>query len=521
MKRLLIGFLVLAAISAHAQQKVIRLYNGAAPGSEKWTWDEKQLDSNAWHTPIVYNISHPTLTVFAADKAINTGTAVIVCPGGGFHALSINSEGNDVAKWLSQKGVTAFVLKYRLAHSLTDNPVTEMSSKPAKQMQEENKEVIPMGIADTRRAIAYVRAHAAEYGVSPLRIVIIGFSAGGTMAASSAYNYTPENKPDYVAPIYAYIPPELQGTIAADAPPMFIVAASNDQLGLAPHSVDLYNKWIASKHSAELHMYAQGGHGFGMKVQGLPTDHWIERFGDWLGLEGLLKPVDPKVAAWLAELDRRKKDSEDMPHKDWAFLKKYDSDNGKVPPPAPGEKRVVFMGNSITEFWKVNDPAFFTGRHYYNRGISGQTTPQMLVRFREDVINLKPKVVVILAGINDIAENTGPNKLENIFGNIVSMAQLAKGAHIKVVLCSVVPSNKLPWRPSIIPTEAVGQLNVMIKDYCAKNNIVYLDYFSPMADADRGLPKSLSADGVHPNLAGYKIMEPLAEKAIDAALKRK
>jgi lysophospholipase L1-like esterase len=360
-----------------------------------------------------------------------------------------------------------------------------------------------------------VRQHAAEYGISPSRIVIIGFSAGGTMAASSAYNYTPENKPDYVAPIYAYMPPALQGTIAADAPPMFLAAASDDGFGLAPHSVDLYNKWLASKHSAELHLYAKGNHGFGMRKQNLPTDGWIDRFGDWLGLQGLLKPIDPKIAAAIEKAAFLRS------QQDWPNIRKYAEDNSKVPPPAPNEKRVVFMGNSITEFWKAYDSTFFTSRNYYNRGISGQTSPQMLVRFREDVINLKPAVVVILAGLNDIAENTGPSKLEDIFGNIVSMVQLAQTAHIKVVISSVLPANHLFWRPKISPAEKIIQLNKMLKDYATQNNIVYLDYYSAMVDTEKGLPKTLANDGVHPTLEGYKIMESLAEKAIAEAMKKK
>ena len=206
-------------------------------------------------------------------------------------------------------------------------------------------------------------------------------------------------------------------------------------------------------------------------------------------------------------------------HNDWPNLRKYQDENSKLPPPAPGENRVVFMGNSITEFWKANDPNYFT--RYINRGISGQTTPQMLVRFREDVINLKPAVVVILAGINDIAQNTGPIKLEDTFGNLVSMIELARAEHIKVVISSVLPANHFPWRPAIIPTEKVIALNKMLKDYADANKIVYLDYYTAMVDDQKGLPSTLSGDGVHPNLAGYKIMEPLAEKAIAEALKRK
>ena len=206
-------------------------------------------------------------------------------------------------------------------------------------------------------------------------------------------------------------------------------------------------------------------------------------------------------------------------HNDWPNLRKYQDANSKLPPPAPGENRIVFMGNSITEFWKANDSAYFNS--YVNRGISGQTTPQMLVRFREDVINLKPAVVVILAGINDIAQNTGPIKLEDTFGNIVSMAELARAEHIKVVISSVLPANHFPWRPAINPTEKVIALNKMLKDYADANHIVYLDYYSAMVDDQKGLPLGFSADGVHPNLAGYKVMEPLADKAIAEALKRK
>ena len=288
MKKLLILTLMYClAISAMAQQKIIPLYHGATPGSENWAWEEKQLDSNLWHTPVVYNVTHPALVVFTAQPEKNTGTAVIVCPGGGFQALSIKSEGTDVALWLKEKGVTAFVLKYRVMHTLTNDPTKEQQSKPAKQTEDDQNAIAPLCIADTRAAIAYVRQHAAEFGISPSRIVVLGFSAGGTLAASSACGYTPENRPNYVAPIYAGLDPT---PIPADAPPMFLAAASNDQFGMAPYAIDLYNRWIASKHSAELHLYAKGRHGFGMRKQGIPTDTWIERFYDWLGLQGLLKP---------------------------------------------------------------------------------------------------------------------------------------------------------------------------------------------------------------------------------------
>jgi len=291
MKKTIILFaLSLSLLVAHAQQKVIQLYSGPAPGSENWNWDEKVNEKNMWNTKVVYNVSRPTLTVFTPDASVANGTAVIICPGGAFHALSINSEGFDVASWLVKKGIVCFVLKYRLAHSLTDDPVKEVMDKSGKkEFNDENVAVIPLEIADGRTAIVYVRKHASEYKISPDRIGIIGFSAGGTVTASTAYNYTAENRPDFVAPIYAYMPEFLQSNVPNDAPPMFLAAATDDQLGLAPHSVDLYNKWVAAKHSAELHLYAKGGHGFGMRTQNIPTDTWIDRFADWLNAQGFLK----------------------------------------------------------------------------------------------------------------------------------------------------------------------------------------------------------------------------------------
>jgi lysophospholipase L1-like esterase len=206
---------------------------------------------------------------------------------------------------------------------------------------------------------------------------------------------------------------------------------------------------------------------------------------------------------------------------DWPNIARFDDANRKLQPVAAGKITAVYMGDSITDFWVNNDSTFFAGNNYIDRGISGQTTGQMLVRFRQDVINLKPKVVVILAGINDIAQNNGPEKLEDVFGNIASMAELAKANNIKVVISSVLPANKLPWRPAITPTEKVIQLNTMLRAYADKNHIVYLDYYSKMVDSEKGLPVNLAKDGIHPTLAGYKAMEPLALKAVAEAMKGK
>jgi lysophospholipase L1-like esterase len=203
---------------------------------------------------------------------------------------------------------------------------------------------------------------------------------------------------------------------------------------------------------------------------------------------------------------------------DWANLERFRQENAKLPVPAKNEKRVVFMGNSITEGWGNLYPAFFRDKPYINRGISGQTTPQMLIRFRPDVINLKPAVVVILAGANDIAGNTGPSTLEMIADNIYSMAELAKAHGIKVVLSSVLPAYDFPWRPGLEPAPKIAALNKMIKEYAMQHGCVYLDYYTAMVDERLGLKAELTYDGVHPNEAGYKVMSPLAEKAIAKAL---
>lgn len=203
---------------------------------------------------------------------------------------------------------------------------------------------------------------------------------------------------------------------------------------------------------------------------------------------------------------------------DWPFLNCYREDNNKLGLPSAGEKRVVFIGNSITEGWKYMRPEYFAGKPYICRGISGQTSPQMLVRFRPDVIALKPAVVLILTGINDIAGNTGPSTLEMIADNITSMAELAKANGIQVVLCSVLPAYDFPWNPGVFPAEKIVLLNKWIKEYAATNGFAYLDYYSSMVDERKGLKIEFSEDGVHPNEKGYKVMEQLAEIEIAKAL---
>ncbi|HFA48946.1 MAG TPA: acylhydrolase [Bacteroidetes bacterium] len=203
---------------------------------------------------------------------------------------------------------------------------------------------------------------------------------------------------------------------------------------------------------------------------------------------------------------------------DWANLNHFKNENAQIGLPDSSESRVVFMGNSITEGWGVKNPSFFSDKPYINRGISGQTTPQMLLRFRADVIDLKPAVVIILAGTNDIAGNTGPSTLKMIMDNIVSMTELALANDIKVVLSSVLPAYNYFWKPELEPAEKIVELNKMIKAYADKKGIVYVDYFTQMADDKNGLKEKYTDDGVHPNIAGYKVMAPLAEEAIGKVL---
>lgn len=271
-------------------QEVVPLYPGTPPGSAEETYPEKAYFSQAWNTEVVSNVTRPTLTIYKPAAGTGNGTGVVICPGGGFMALSINSEGIDVAKWIAARGVTAFVLKYRLAHT-GDDATQEFLAL----FQDKAKfgailaRVVPLATADGLAAVEYVRKHASEWGISADRVGIIGFSAGGTVAAAAGLRYSPQGRPAFVAPIYAAASMFKDVPVPADAPPMFLAAASDDQLGLSMDSIGLYDQWIGAHKSAELHMYAKGGHGFGMRKQGFPSDRWIDRFGDWLESQGWLK----------------------------------------------------------------------------------------------------------------------------------------------------------------------------------------------------------------------------------------
>ena len=264
--------------------------------------------------PITTNVSQPTLTVFRPDPASQTRTAVIVAPGGAFHFLTVETEGIKIAEWFRSRGITAFLLKYRvlqttpdhmerffgepvkqinkaIAEASTNVPPVPTAGEPLEQIYEEMAPVFPLAVADSRVALAYVRAHAADYGVSPNRVGMIGFSAGAMLAVHLALHSPEGQAPDFVAPLYTPAVHDLMRpvTVPKWAPPAFFAVASDDQFGFGPVSPELYSGWLAATRPAELHAYAQGGHGFAMQSRGLPVDSWPQRLEDWLRSGGWLK----------------------------------------------------------------------------------------------------------------------------------------------------------------------------------------------------------------------------------------
>jgi acetyl esterase/lipase len=276
-----VSLILLSAAAFAAEPKVVPLWPGAAPGSETWKYEETQTPGQDGAARIA-NVTHPTLTVFLPEPTKATGTAVIICPGGGFRFLSFTHEGTDLAQWLNSVGVAAFVLKYRLERT------GDADEKDAAKMFERRKTVIPLAIADGQQAIKVVRAHAAEWGIAKDRIVFLGFSAGGLVASGVALQHDAESRPNFSVLLYPGTPDDL--TAPADLPPVFMVQADDDKtVTPVDHSIKLYELWKKAGVSAELHIYSRGGHGFGMHKKNLPLDTWPDRLHDWLDLQGLLK----------------------------------------------------------------------------------------------------------------------------------------------------------------------------------------------------------------------------------------
>ncbi len=508
-------------------QQVINLYDGVAPGSETWNWDEKEFTSNIFNTRVVYNVSKPTITAYLPRPEISTGAAVIIAPRGAFHIISIESEGTDLAKYLNSKGVAAFVLKYRLVKSETEDPMKELMPLlmgDKKKLDAVNAPVVPLAMQDGLTAVKYVRSHAKDFEIDTNQIGFIGFSAGGTVAMSVLNNATDENRPNFIALIYPYMGAVNDSKVPKQKTPAFVAVAADDQFGSTSQSLDIYNKWTSAGQQVELHVYEKGGHGFGVRKQNLPSDTWHERFGDWMKSQGYLEKLHPtQYEKDFTEEQRAEHQKQNELHQknDWANLTKFKDDNAKLASPQPNENRVVFLGNSIVEAWMRMQPQYFTNGKIA-RGISGQTSPQTVLRFRQDVVDLKPKIVIISIGINDIAENTGPYNPDFTIGNIRTMIEVAQANNIKVILASVHPAIQFSWRKEV-PDAAnkIVQLNERIKALAKEKNLVYLDYHSAMRNAQNGLSSDMAEDGVHPTIAGYNIMAPLADKAIEETLKQR
>ena len=273
--------ILLLPLTGVAQKKIIPLH-AKVPAGEKWNWDELETNNTPLQVRIAYNITKPTLTVFAPDTA--NGTAVIVCPGGGFHVLNIEHEGEQIAKQLSEKGITAFLLRYRVVHSLTDDPWKEMMNKmqDSARFQQTIGTAEKMATEDLKTAIKYLRSFAAELKIDPKRIGVIGFSAGGTLAINLSMSEQSETKPDFTGIINSTFNANERIAAPLNAPPAFIAAASDDKAAISSNSAALYHAWIASQNSAELYIHTKRGD----RLQPSAGNSWIERFMEWLRVKG-------------------------------------------------------------------------------------------------------------------------------------------------------------------------------------------------------------------------------------------
>jgi len=282
---------LLFILNIHGQE-IISLPH-ESPENVQWEGGEKAFFSKIWNTEVVCNVSSPTMQVFRPDAAISNGTSVVIAPGGGLYALSIESEGNMVARWLNEKGITAFVLKYRLVPTGEDGvrELNETSNNNVDEFIRLIGTVLPFSVADGLTAVKYVREHAAELGVEKNKIGFMGFSAGGAVTQGVAYEGNGVTRPDFVVPVYSWTTAMPVQEAPENPPSMLVICASDDPLGLAAGSIELFNSWLTAGQKAELHMYSKGGHGFGMKKQDLPSDSWIERFYDWGIAEKIITPI--------------------------------------------------------------------------------------------------------------------------------------------------------------------------------------------------------------------------------------
>ncbi|MBL7700463.1 MAG: alpha/beta hydrolase [Chitinophagaceae bacterium] len=274
---LVIGLFLTFSLSA---QEVVQLYNSRPSGSENWDWSEKTVNDPGVGA-VVSQVTDPSLTIYRPSKP--NGTAIIIAPGGAFRFLSFDLEGTTVAKRLNAEGITAFVLKYRLIKT-DPTPV-------GKELDSMTAAVIPLAVEDGVNAMKYVRSHSKDFAIDPNRIGFMGFSAGGTVTMSVVYTTNPESHPNFVMPIYGYSKAVIGNKVPEAKTPIFIVVASDDPYKFAPHSLEIYSKWLEAGQPAEFHAYERGGHGFGTRPQNLPVDNWMSLLVDWLNMHHFVEQV--------------------------------------------------------------------------------------------------------------------------------------------------------------------------------------------------------------------------------------
>ncbi|NIJ44641.1 acetyl esterase/lipase [Wenyingzhuangia heitensis] len=283
-KPTILSFIFFCTLSLFAQKVETLKLPFTKANDVTWTGKEHHYFSKNWNSDVITNVSEPSIDIYHPKKELRNGTAIIIAPGGALYALSMLNEGKKVAEWLTSKGITAVVLKYRLVPSESNDAIEDykkLRKQTPEKIQNHVNKVIPYAIQDGLTAISYLRKHTTNYGINPNKIGFMGFSAGGAVTMGVAYNYTQKNRPNFLVPVYPWTAKYPVQKPQKDSPPIFIVCASNDPLQLAMGSVHIYKSWKELDLNAELHMYAKGGHGFGMKSLELPSDTWIERFYDW------------------------------------------------------------------------------------------------------------------------------------------------------------------------------------------------------------------------------------------------
>ncbi|MBI9070937.1 MAG: alpha/beta hydrolase fold domain-containing protein [Melioribacteraceae bacterium] len=461
------------------------------------------------------------MDLFLPDANLNVKTPLVIFVHGGGFALGNRTAGHSFAKHLISENIACASISYTLYMKGKSFSCDGVTSEKVKAMQ--------IAANQLWQATAYLIGKAGEINIDTAKIFIAGSSAGAETVLHAAY-WDRDEMQLYKNPLANSF--KYAGLIAGSGAIMDLNLITNrnniptmmfhgDKDPTVPYATAAHHYcpsnstgWLMffgslsiAKHleelngTCELTTFKDGKHGYAGEYFNKDQYHVSDFINKTLSGE---KFITYNIVKTKTEKTNG-----------WANLERYQKQNSELKNQSKKGKRVVFMGDSITDAWIGYCPKFFSENLYIDRGISGQTTPQMLARFRADVIDLNPTAVVILAGTNDIAGNTGPTTLEEITGNIISMTELAKANNIEVILASVLPAFEYGWRPEIEPAEQIFTLNKMIKKYAAENDIFYLDYFSSMTDERKGMKSEYSEDGVHPNLKGYEVMMPLVKEAIE------